>query len=252
MQIDKQNAGVAFNDSDHVYWNLETGTRYISVTTLIEKFGKPFDKDFWSGYKALEKLLPSDIFSAEKKRLLDTKKVDINYYTKTYSIDELKFKAEKQNVLDAWQEENLKACEYGTKIHAGIENEFLEAGTCEMKKYGLGGKFTVKSGDTPLDEEKGVYPEYLIHVDDGDLHLAGQIDLLIKDGDDIYIYDWKGLPLDTPIATESGFKTMEALQIGDKVFDRDGNLCNVVAKSEVHYNPCYKITFSKDFSIVAD
>lgn len=191
MQIDKQNAGVAFNDSDHVYWNLKTGTRYISVTTLIEKFGKPFDKDFWSSYKALEKMLPADIFSAEKKRLLDTKKVDINYYTKTYNIDELKFKTEKQNVLDAWQEENAKACEYGTKIHAGLEKEYLDAGTCEMKKYGLGGKFTVKSGDTPLDEEKGVYPEYLIHVDDGDLHLAGQIDLLIKDGDDIYIVDYK-------------------------------------------------------------
>lgn len=252
MQIDKKNDGVAFNDAEHVYWNLETNQRYISVTTLIEKFGKPFDKEFWSGYKALEKLLSADQFKIEKPRLLDTKKLDKQYYFDTYDLDEDKFNAEQQAVLDAWQEENFKSCERGTKIHAGIEQGFLDSGVCELPTYGLGGKFTVRSGDVPLDEEKGVYPEYLIHVDDGNLHLAGQIDLLIKDGNDIYILDWKGLPLDTPIATPTGFTNMQDLQVGDKVFDKDGNICNVTVKSEVHNNPCYKISFDNGESIIAD
>ena len=45
MKIDKQNNGVAFNDEEHVYWNIESGVRYISVTTLIEKFGEDFDPE---------------------------------------------------------------------------------------------------------------------------------------------------------------------------------------------------------------
>ena len=253
MTYDKINGGIAFRESDHVYFNVNNpDIKYISVTTLIEKFGKPFDKEFWSQYKALEKVLDPDYFKLEKKRLLDTKKFNKDYYLKTYNIDEVKFNSAQQDILDAWQQENQKSCERGTAIHAGFEHEFLDAGVCELKKYGLGGKFNVKSGDTPLDEEKGVYPEYLIHVDDGDLHLAGQIDLLIKDGNDIYIRDYKGLPLDTPIATPNGFTTMGDLKVGDKVFDKDGNVCNVTVKSEIHNNPCYKITLSKDFSIVAD
>ena len=192
MTYDKINDGIAFRESDHVYFNVNNpDIKYISVTTLIEKFGKPFDKEFWSQYKALEKVLDPDYFKLEKKRLLDTKKFNKDYYLKTYNIDEVKFNSAQQDILDAWQQENQKSCERGTAIHAGFEHEFLDAGVCELKKYGLGGKFNVKSGDTPLDEEKGVYPEYLIHVDDGDLHLAGQIDLLIKDGEDIYIRDYK-------------------------------------------------------------
>lgn len=189
MKIDKQNNGVAFNDDEHVYWNLESGVRYISVTTLIEKFGEDFDKEFWSRYKALEQLIDPDYFKIEKKRLLDTRKFDIEYYLKTYNIDKTRFNTIQQDILDKWHEENVKACERGTQIHAKLEKEFLDSKVCELTKYGLGGKFNVYSGDVPLDE--GVYPEYLIHVDDGDLHLAGQIDLLIKNGNDVYIIDYK-------------------------------------------------------------
>jgi ATP-dependent exoDNAse (exonuclease V) beta subunit len=41
--------------------------------------------------------------------------------------------------------------------------------------------------------EYGVYPEYLIYRDspDGILHLAGQIDLIIKSGNEIYLIDHK-------------------------------------------------------------
>lgn len=63
----------------------------------------------------------------------------------------------------------------------------------ELKRYGLGGKFSVKKGHYRLDTEKAVYPEFLISVKsrDGVLRVAGQIDLLIKDGNDIIIIDFK-------------------------------------------------------------
>ena len=36
LKIDKQNGNVAFNDSQHKYWNVEDNSiSYISVTTLI-------------------------------------------------------------------------------------------------------------------------------------------------------------------------------------------------------------------------
>ena len=55
MEIDKRNGNIAFNEAYHRYWNVnDASKKFISVTTLIEKFGQPFDKDFWSSYKALE------------------------------------------------------------------------------------------------------------------------------------------------------------------------------------------------------
>ena len=52
--VDKQNGNVKYSDAEHVYWDDEGN--YISVTTLIGHYCQPFDKEFWSSYKALEKL----------------------------------------------------------------------------------------------------------------------------------------------------------------------------------------------------
>ena len=77
MEIDKQNGNIAFNAECHKYWNVtDESKKFISVTTLIEKFGQPFDKDFWSAYKALEKLIPAESWKIEKKSLLTTKRFD--------------------------------------------------------------------------------------------------------------------------------------------------------------------------------
>ena len=73
MQIDKQNGDIAFNEEAHRYWDINNeNKKFISVTTLIGKFGQPYDKEFWSAYKALEKLLPPDAWKVEKKSLLNT------------------------------------------------------------------------------------------------------------------------------------------------------------------------------------
>lgn len=68
----------------------------------------------------------------------------------------------------------------------------------------------------------------------------------------LVVLDYKGLPLDTPIFTTEGWKTMGDLKEGDKVFDEDGKSTTVLHKSEVHHNPCYKIYFTNGDSIVAD
>ena len=194
MQIDKQNGDIAFNEEAHRYWNInDEQKKFISVTTLIGKFGQPYDKEFWSAYKALEKLLPPDAWKVEKKSLLNTKRFN-KEILKIHGISESDFNALQQEILDAWQEENRKSCERGTKIHAQLESAFYKGGkNVKLDKFGIGGKFECRKNYTELDLPYGVYPEYLIYrtSPDGILNIAGQIDCLVKNGNEIVIIDHK-------------------------------------------------------------
>lgn len=207
MKIDKKNGPVCFNEESHMYWDEENEKeKYVSVTTLIHSFTQPFDKDFWSAYKALEKLIPKEYWAIEKKSLLNSKKFN-KELLEAYSISENDFNREQQAILDEWEKANKESCERGTKIHAELENEYYsKPKNITLQKYGLGGKFECKKGSTELNLEHGVYPEYLIYrkSDDGILKIAGQIDLLIKDGNDIYIVDYK---TNKSIDMKSGFNT---------------------------------------------
>lgn len=206
MKIDKQNGNVAFSEDSHTYWNVNDNEEYISVTTLIHKFTQPFDKDFWSAYKALEKLIPKESWTIEKKSLLSSKKFDKDILD-LYNIQELEFNKTQQEILDTWDEENRKSCERGTKIHEEIEHSFYrDAHDISLQKFGIGGKFECKKDYSELDLEYGVYPEYLIYreSDDGILRIAGQVDLIIKSGNEITIVDHK---TNKKIDQRSGFNT---------------------------------------------
>ena len=255
LKIDKQNQNVAFNEKSHVYFDVtDTKKKYISVTTMIEKFRQPFDKDFWSSYKALEKLLPTEEWAIEKKSLLNSKKFN-KELLELHNISEDDFNREQQAILDSWQAENKKSCERGTAIHANLENSFYrKKKNIDLAKYQVGGKFECVKDKTELDLENGIYPEYLISWDSpsGKLHVAGQIDVIAKKGNSICLLDWKGLSLDTEIPTLEGWSTIKDVQEGDTIFDKDGNPTKILHKSEVHHNPCYKITFDNGDTIVAD
>ena len=206
MNVDKKNGSVCFNEEKHVYWNENDNEKYISVTTLIGKYGQPFDENFWSAYKALEKLLPADDWKIEKKSLLDTHRFNIEILD-MYDIPIDTFNKTQQDLLDEWHRNKQESCERGTKIHAELENSMYKMGAnVSLKKFGIGGKFVCDKGRTNLDLENGVYPEYLISrtSDDGILKIAGQIDLLVKNGNEITICDWK---TNKEIKTKGGFDT---------------------------------------------
>lgn len=193
MKIDKQNGNVAFSEETHTYWNVDDNEKYISVTTLIHQFTQPFDKDFWSAYKTLEKLLPKESWVVEKKSLLTSKKFDPELL-EVYNISKDEFNKAQQELLDLWDEENRKSCERGTKIHLDIENSFYtKAKDISLQKFGIGGKFECKKDYPELDLQYGAYPEYLIYYESDDkvIRLAGQIDLIVKSGNEIYIIDHK-------------------------------------------------------------
>lgn len=193
-EITKQNGNICFNEENHVYWDITCPEqKFVSVTTMIHSFTQPFDKEFWSAYKALEKLLDKDSWAIEKKALLNSNKFD-KVLLEMHNIDEDDFNREQQAILNAWDEENRKSCERGTKIHANLENSFYKQ-KCDIdiSKYQIGGKFTCIKDKTELDLENGIYPEYLISwvSSDGKLRVAGQIDLLVKKGNSIIIGDYK-------------------------------------------------------------
>ena len=255
MNIDKRNGDVCFSEKEHVYFEpQDPSVKYISATTLIHEFTQPFDKELKSAIAAIKKLLKPEILQVERKALSGITKFDKSILA-AYNISENDFNREQQAILDEWDRINKESCERGTKIHSQIENSFYADGkNIKLDKFGLGGKFECKKDYCDLDLPQGVYPEYLIHYKDKEniLNIAGQIDLLVKDGNDITIIDHKGLALDTPILTNNGFKTMEELKVGDTIFDKDGMETHVITKSEIHNNPCFKITFDTGDVITAD
>lgn len=207
MEKLKINGDVAFQEEGHKYFNIkDPKITYISVTTLIDKFTQPFDKNFWSAYKALEQLLSKEAWNIEKKSLLSTKKFDKELLN-IHSIPENTFNKVQQGILDDWQKENMQSCERGTKIHSEIENSFYNhPNNISLKKFGLGGKFECKKDYSELDLENGVYPEYLVYNEskDGLLKIAGQVDLIIKQGNEITIVDHK---TNKKIDKTSGYNT---------------------------------------------
>lgn len=194
MKIDKQYGDVAFNEEFHKYWDVRKSDRkFISVTTIIEEYANKFDDVFWSRYKALERVRPKE-FSLMKSDMLRSHKIHVDLF----GITEDELDAEVEKVRSEWKEENLKSTTRGTAIHADKENGMYEAigkGEMPLKKYGIGGKFECIRNHSEMNLENGIYPEYLISMDHTykgvTVSIAGQIDLLIKEGNTIHIFDYK-------------------------------------------------------------
>jgi hypothetical protein len=191
MKVDKQNGRIKFNELAHVYW-CDENDRFVSVTTLISQYHEKFDGEFWARYKAFESLASKEAFTIEKKILLSTKKWNTDILSR-YDIDELSFNTKVNDLLDGYEREKKVACDRGTKFHLEQEQRFYEKGIHDLNHLGLNGNFTCVPQQTELTLDKGIYPEYLIHKisKDGLLKIAGQIDLLIKDGNEITIADYK-------------------------------------------------------------
>lgn len=254
LEIDKENESVQYNDSLHKYWTKDTKENCISVTTLIHQF-TTFDEAFWSAYKTLERMLSPEDFKTVKGDLTKTKTLNSIDECKTrFQVDQDEFENSRQALLKEWEEKRETSCIRGTAIHKEQELAHLAGNTKELQHLKLGGKFNTDTSNKIKPGEKGVYPELLLSYlsEDNLLRVAGQADLIIIDGFDVYVLDYKGLDITTPILTTKGFKLLRDLTKEDIIFDKDGNETNILNISEIHYNPCYKITFDNGEEIIAD
>lgn len=191
MEVDKRNGSCLYNDEAHVYWDENDKSRYISVTTLIGEY-ENYDKVFWSSYKALETYIDEKTWIPIKISLLRSQTFN-KKLLKKFNIDKDEFENKRLEVIKSWEEKARPACERGTAIHLERELVYYTKPKHELKQFNLTGEFKCEKDHYELNYDKGVYPEYLISkkTKDGILRIAGQIDLLIKDGNEITIIDYK-------------------------------------------------------------
>lgn len=246
---------IIFSKEDHRYTSGDQV--FTSVSKVLSKYKNEFNHDHWSTYKALEVLIP-DFKTFKKGWNIDTPSF-IEYASQ--HVDPSLLVLEKSKILSSWEDTNLKSINKGNHYHERREAMSYEQGF-EINPF-TGEKFQIT--ETPSGEktnlvsnlynlQDGFYPELLIW--NNDTLIAGQADKVFIEtiGDNRYvdIDDYKGLALDTPILTDSGWKTMGTLFITDKVYDGNGIFTEIENISEIHYNPCYELKFDNGEVLIAD
>lgn len=137
--------------------------------------------------------------------------------------------------------------------------QYFEPRTQSIFKEGAAIHAMLQSWFKAMGELDG-FPRFIgneVRIDSDDFNISGYIDTVVSFGadrpaDEATIIEIKGLALDTAIPTPNGFTTMGDIRVGDIVFDKDGAQCNVIAKSSVHNNPCYRVTFDDGTNVVCD
>lgn len=191
MKIDKENDVVAFCEADHAYWIKASDLSMISVTTLIESFGQPFDSEYWSTVKAIERLMGDD-YKIVKGKVLQTNPIT-KALLKELKIDTKKLEEVKQSILDEWKKKNQEACERGTKIHKIQEEACLDNSSLLVREYSGGGDLIPYTTNKIQEDVNASYPEILLHYisDDSKIRVAGQADLVIVKDNIVQVLDYK-------------------------------------------------------------
>ncbi|WP_257954249.1 RecB family exonuclease [Nocardioides sp. B-3] len=110
--------------------------------------------------------------------------------------------------------------------------------------------FTLEDPRRLEPAEREVYVEALL---DSKLLLRGFVDRVDVAADGrIRVVDYKGLALETPLPTPTGWTSMADVAVGEQVPGANGLPVTVVAKSGVHHRPCYRVTFLDGSSVVSD
>jgi len=208
---------------EHVYIHKESGIKYKSVTTAISLIEHEFD--------------------SEGVAMAIEKQCDTNKQERYLGLT-------KDQILDFWDTINTEACDYGTHIHELIETYLLK-NKWFFPTNTFDKKVIVEFNKIDFELGRECYPERIMFSEE--YQLAGTADLIV-DIDDVFfdLGDWKGLPIETPIFTNNGWKTMGNISKGDKVYDMDGKLCKVLHTSKVKNKKCYKINFDNNETIVSD
>lgn len=142
---------INFTVDEHKYTDVE-GNYYTSVTTLIKKY-KTFDKEA---------------------------------VARNYAIKHPEKSAKQW--IETWEAIGKESAEYGTKVHKEEEDKVRCEPNCKDGSYQIDGN-SIRSLDTLLDLEDGLYPELLIWSNE--FKLAGQVDLVKLTDGVVDITDYK-------------------------------------------------------------
>lgn len=183
MKIDKQVDDICYNDEFHKYWDSKSNTFATSVTTFISEFHKKMDKEYWLTYKALERVMkPRDW--VQFKSTLDKERESISVPDK---VDLAIYESVREEIALEWKKKNADSLTRGTKIHNDFEDKWKS-----KDEWMLWDRVFKVGRDYDLSKlEFGIYPELMVYYNKGGIFLAGQSDLVIRDGNKIHINDYK-------------------------------------------------------------
>ena len=142
---------VIIDHETHTYTNTETGEKYMSVTTFIGTYKKPFDKDKWSKHVAAR-----DGISQEE-------------------------------VLNKWSNITTNAQNRGTNVHLIMEN-YIKHNKIEKGYEDFIESFIKKTNGIILPDSK-ILSEEILYTHD--YKLAGTADLIVENGNNFYVMDFK-------------------------------------------------------------
>ena len=236
----KQKFGdIVFHEGPHKYFIGET--EYTPVSTIISQYENEFDEDEISAAYALKH------GRTQEDVLLDwkwTNKCATIMGTRAHEFGE-----SYTNILSGHPE---LICEQNKPQYLSEHNWLVPTFPQE---------FAIKSfydnlnqNLHPIGAEFKLSSKYI----DGTKPICGTADMLFyynapnKEDSGFCIFDWKGLSVDTPILTTSGWKTMGTISVGDYVYDMELNKTKVLHTSEVKNVRCFKLWFDNGHSIVSD
>lgn len=159
-------------------------------------------------------------------------------------------------VIQRWADKGKRAADFGTSVHDWAEDyanaKFFSSTTTYLQPRNNHEIAAMRYLDNLPNYMQPVALELRMFSKEFDF--AGTCDLLFYNHrtQKYIIGDWKGLPLDTPILTLKGWKSMGTVSKGDIIFDKDGKETVIKNVSEIHNKKCLKINFDNSESIVAD
>lgn len=174
-----------------------------------------------------------------------------------------------QELLLEWKQKGDYATNMGSRVHYELERYLVglygdfksvrhpifecdEVQVSTGDQMILGGQKFIKT----MHERNAVLLDTEIVLGSPDCGYVGQPDkvwLYENKGELSFIVtDWKGLPIDTPILTDKGWKIMNTLTLDDKVFDKNGKLVKINHISSIKHKKCLKMKFNNNDEIISD
>jgi hypothetical protein len=181
---------IAFNEEKHQY--LRGDDEYISVTTLIKKYEPPFQKEYWSMYKAIKAVFEKHGKFTEYKWACGGWENVVGVYKTTkdgHKLFYVEVMEHQQKLLADWEEQGHVARVKGTKVHKDLEDEVNNASSINVEGDILIPTPGAKAYD-PISLDKNIVMTEVIIFNDR-YQVAGMVDRVDKKDKVLNIIDHK-------------------------------------------------------------
>lgn len=156
----------------------------ISVTQVINNF-KKFDREFWLSYKALEAVMPSELFNEQKLLILKSKRID---NTVLSLVDIEQFNLKKAEIDAEWREESEEAKSTGNEVHEMIRLSLTNNPEKTKEEFGIIGDLVETE---LLTTQHGVFVEKRLELEVDPFIMVGIPDIIHIDNGVVNLIDWK-------------------------------------------------------------